>query len=342
MSQFFPVTISSDDIKTRQWQKCFLTKITFEPILKNRLKLPIYRYLRDQYENLFDKQDNCDKKVVVKFQEIMAELRIISSAEKINKICSEIFQNNECSAYIGKLIQLVITANCKILLLAAEVPRSFYETNQKYPLLFFQKLLRSIGETFFRDPFIFCREQQNGLKLRCINEILSNVEKCIDSTIDELAFFPDVLKYYQTALDNLHIELLANATTTIEQQQPQNLNDDTQQQINDNEVDELIENTHFDDNEFDGDDDDDEEINPEIIEKESREFATEKANEYDYNGRLLGEKKLPPNLTLITWKKDENTLEEEEDDDDNDAKNVKITKGDAKKVESLNENLQNV
>ena len=202
------------------------SKTIFEKHLVHCLQVPIYKYLANTYNELFDKQNNTDAKVIVLFQQHMQELKELSPGA-VNATVKDILQHCKCAKYISKLIDVILTVNNKILLLGTEVPSELYEKPSPNALLFFRNLFVNIGDNFYRDPFIFIKNQANGSKLQCNDYILRIIEKCIIETVQSMLFFPDMLDYYLETLNNIHYELLTTISESSSSSSDSSDNDNT-------------------------------------------------------------------------------------------------------------------
>ena len=185
------------------------TKVIYEKKLTHCLKIPVYKYFSDIYAECFDDKIKTDVKAVVVFQEKLKELKDYEPTQ-INAEAVKILSHaSNCSVYITKLIEAVLTTNNRCQLLAVKCEDHFYKKQIPNSLLFFKTLLSQVSDLMYRDPFLFCKDKANSKVLKCINETLDLIQTCIENTISVLGFDEEHLDKY--------IDFAKNANSKVEE-----------------------------------------------------------------------------------------------------------------------------
>jgi len=185
------------------------TKTIYENKLIVCLKIPVYKYFYNIYKDCFDEEKKIkkDSQAVVVFQELLTKMRVYSP-EDINEQAVKILSHAaNCSLYIAKLIDAVLTSNNRCQLLSIDADEKYYSKQIPNSLLFFKTLITQLSEMFILDPFMFCEDKPNNKVLKCINETIQLIQTCIENTISVLSFDDEHLDEYINFVNNMHVDL---------------------------------------------------------------------------------------------------------------------------------------
>ena len=183
-----------------------MAKTVYDSYLVQCLKIPIYKRFCEIYKETFDDKNKTDAKVVVLFQEKMKNIKNLG-ADEINSEAIAILGHSSCAKYISKLIEVSIYSTNRMFLFTTDAPWSEFDKPLPNSLIFFKTLLSSLGDLFFRDPFIFCRDKTNSKMLKCASETVHLIELVIKDTINVLGFSEDTLDIHLANLKNIHKQL---------------------------------------------------------------------------------------------------------------------------------------
>lgn len=184
------------------------TKTIYEDKLAHCLKIPIYKYFHSVYNDCFDdKVIKKDSDAVVVFQEKLMEIRNYQPNQVNEQAVKILSYASNCSVYIAKVIDAVLTSNNRCQLLSIDAEERYYMKQIPNSLLFFKTLLSQMADVFVIDPFIFCKDTGNTKILKCINETLNLINTCIYNTISVLSFDDEHLDEYIDFVNNMHLSL---------------------------------------------------------------------------------------------------------------------------------------
>ncbi len=195
-------------VKNQYFQYLGFSYEKIECHLKRCLQRPLYKMLKDTYDNLFDQKHKTDRQVVVLFQERMKEFRSLDIKE-MNELVREALKNKNCSKYMVELIKIAVDMHYKMILLGAAVPVEMYDVEKCNSIQFFQLLFDNLGDTFFLHPFLFCKEPPAGVRLYNLKCALQLIEECIIDTIHGILPLANTLPHYLKTLDGLSVEIIA-------------------------------------------------------------------------------------------------------------------------------------
>lgn len=187
------------------------TEKIFKEKLIDMLKPAVFVYYKGIFDCYLNMHKKNQKKAVEAFQHCLSTKN--DTTVEMNKI----IMYTKCPE-ISKLIEVILMANQKMLLLTSNVPIEFYEKPAPQVHIFFQTLLYKIRLLLYRFPYFFCAPNP-GTQIHHNFRLLNEISNAIHESICVASFKAEILGFYKQQLNDIQFSLMG---TNMEQVLPMN------------------------------------------------------------------------------------------------------------------------